>query len=191
MTKVSTKSNRQENELDSQIIQTKNDIPKSALQSIKSALSKPSDIYKLFFLFSKKLNKFFTISRSSLILHSRQENKLKMIAMKSEKGARKGLALTLPENGSLLYKIFNKGLFHFQHYPKNSDCNFIEQKILKDKTALSMAILPIIQDNINYGLICLSSPDQDAFVPLENGLLDEILDGFGKNLIQRIPSTNI
>lgn len=191
MTKVPTKSNRQENELDSQLIQKENGMSENVLQSIKAVMSKPSDIYKLFFLFIKRLDKFFPISQSSLILHSQKENKLKVIAMKGEKGTRKGLALTLPEKDSLFYKVFHSNNCFIQHHPEKFECSFIEQKILKDDTALSMAILPIFQDKTKHGLICLSSPEQDAFVSFENGQLDEVLMNFNKYLIKKIPTINI
>ena len=191
MEKVSTKSRTEENKLDLQLIQNKNGNLQSILQSIKAVLSKPSDIYKLFFLFTKKLNKFFPVSQSSLILYSEQESKLKVIAMKGDKGARKGLKLTLPKEKSLLYRVFTENRFYIQHHPQKCDCNFIENKIFKDDTAQSLAILPINQNGAGYGLICLSSPDQNAFISFENGLMDEILEDFSKNLIKRIPTIKI
>ena len=111
--------------------------------------------------------------------------------MKGEKGARKGLMLTLPEEKSLLYRVFAENRFYIQHDPQKFDCNFIEQKILKDDTAQSLAILPIGLNGKKYGLVCLSSPDQNAFISFENGQLDEILEDFSNNLIKRIPTTNI
>ena len=191
MDKVSTNTNPQENELDSQLIQNENGISQTVIRSIKAVLSKPGDIYKLFFLFTKKLNKLFSISQSSLIVHSKQDGKLKVLAMKGENGTRKGLALTLPEKDSLLYKVFTDGQFYIQNQPKNFDGNFIEEKILKDDTTQSLAILPISQNGLRSGLICLSSPKQDAFATIENGLMDEILENFSLNLIKRMPPTNI
>lgn len=177
--------------MNSQLIQNDKAISQEVLQSIKAVLSKPGDIYKLFFLFTKKLNKFFTISQSSLIVHSKQDGKLKVIAMKGEKGARKGLALTLPENNSLLYKVFADDHFYVQHHPENFDGNFIEEKILKIDTTQSLAILPISRNGTKSGLLCLCSPKLNAFASFENGLMDEILENFNLNLIKKMPSTNI
>lgn len=191
MNKVSRNTNPQENELDSQLIQNENGISQTVLRSIKAVLAKPGDIYKLFFLFTKKLNKLFSISQSSLIVHSKHDGKLKVLAMKGENGIRKGLALTLPEKDSLLYKVFADGRFYIQNHKKNFDGNFIEEKILKDDTTQSFAILPISQDGSRSGLICLSSPKQDAFATIENGLMDEILENFSLNLTKRMPPTNI
>ncbi len=188
---VSTKSKQERNELDSQLIDTNNGISRGILQSLKAMLSKPSDIYKLFFSFTKKLNRFFPISQSSLIVFSKQDNKLKVIAMKGEKGARKGLTLTLPETNSLLYKVFADGNFYIQHHLQEFNGNFIEEKIIKDNAAQSLAVLPISQNGSSYGLICLSSPNEDAFISFENGLMDEILENFSKNVIKRMPSNCI
>lgn len=188
---VLIKSKQERNTMDSQLTDTNNGISRGVLQSLKAMLSKPSDIYKLFFLFTKKLNRFFPISQSSLIVFSKQDNKLKVIAMKGDKGARKGLTLTLPETNSLLYKVFADGHFYTKHHPQKFDGNFIEEKILKDNDARSLAILPIVQNGSKCGLICLSSPNQDAFRSFENGSMDEILENFSKNMIKRMPSSCI
>jgi len=191
MEKVLTRSNPEESGLDSQLTQNENSLSQRVFRSIKAILSKPGDIYKLFFLFTKKLNRLYSISQSSLIVHSKQDGKLKVIAMKGENGARKGLALTLPEKDSLLYKVFADGRFYIQNHPKNFSGNFIEEKILKNDTAQSFAILPISQNGTRNGLICLSSPKQDAFATFENGPMNEILEDFSLNLIKRMPPTNI
>ena len=175
--------------MDQQLTDIDPGISENALKSFKAVLSKPGDIYKLFFLFTKRLNKFFQISRSSLIIYSKQDNKLKVIAMKGLKGARKGLTLTLPENNSLLYKIFEDGQFYIQHNLKNFEGNFIEEKILKDRSAQSLVVLPIRQDNKRCGLVCFSSPNQNAFTAFESSKMNEILDYFGKNLIIKIPTS--
>ncbi len=191
MDKVLTNINPQENELDSQLIQNENGLSQKVIRSIKAVLSKPGDIYRLFFLFTKKLNRLFSISQSSLIVYSKQDGKLKVLAMRGENGTRKGLALTLPEKNSLLYKVFTDGRFYIQNHPKDFNGNFIEEKILKDDTTQSLAILPISRDGSRSGLICLSSPNRDAFTIFENGLMDGILENFSLNLIKRMPPTNI
>ena len=189
MSRDTAKIKHEENQLDSQLVNTHNAISRRVLQSLKAMLSKPSDIYKVFFLFTKKLNRFFPISQSALIVYSKQDNKLKVIAMKGLKGARKGLTLTLPESNSLLYKVFADGQFYIQHHPQKFDGNFIEEKIIKDEDAKSLAVVPISQNGSRCGLICLSSPDQDVFASFENGTMDEILENFSKNLIKRMPSS--
>lgn len=188
---VSTRCKQKENELDSQLVHIENGLSPDVLQSIKSVLSKPSDIYKLFFLFTKKLNKLFSISQSALILHSSQENKLKVIAMKGEKGARKGLALTLPEKDSLLYKISKDNQIYIQHHLENFESNFIEEKVLINEAAQSLVILPISQNGTKFGLVCLSSPNKNAFLPFENGVMDEVVETLTNNLIKRMPLTEI
>ena len=161
------------------------------MNSFEAVFRKTDDIYKLFFLLTKKLSKFFSISRASLIVHSKLDGKLKAIAMKGDKGAHEGLALTLPEQNSLLYNILESGVPYIENYPQQFPGNFIEEKILIDSDTRSLAVLPIKDNGTLGGLICFASPVPYAFTMLEDGLLDDLMEKFGPVLNKKLPRVNI
>ena len=78
-------------------------------RSFKPVL-KNANIYHSFFALIKKLNKFFSLSKAVLVVHSERDNCLKVIAVRRQKGTRTGLALTIPEKNSLLYRIFKQSM---------------------------------------------------------------------------------
>ena len=163
-------------------------ITENCLNSIRAILKKPGDINKLFFRLTKKLDKLYSITKAALIVHSDQDNKLKAIAMKGNNGTCEGLALTLPEDNSLLYKVFEDNYQYIQNYPDQFSGNFFEEKILIDRATQSLAVLPIIEKNSPKGLICFSSTIPNAFASFEDGALNDILENFGQVLKDGLPS---
>jgi len=172
--------------VDPQALQVNKNISKAFIKSFEAILKKPGDFHKLFFLFTKKLNKFFLISRASLILYSRNDHKLKAVAARGKNGAREGLALILPEKNSLLYGIFAEGKAYIACFPAQFPGNFIEEKILLDETARSLAIIPIGKNGSKDGLICLASPIPGAFAMIEDGVMDGLIENFAQNLNKRL-----
>jgi len=163
-------------------------INEDCLNSIRAILRKPGDINRLFFRLTDKLNRLYSITKAALIVHSNHDNKLKTIAMKGINGTCEGLALTLPENDSLLYRVFTDGFLYIQNYPDPFSGNFFEEKMLVDQATQSLAVLPITEKNSPTGLICFSSTIPNAFESFEDGILDDILENFGHELKDRLPS---
>jgi len=140
------------------------------------------NIYELFFCLTKKLNNFFSLSRSILIIHSERDESLKVIAMKGASNCHVGLALTLPEKDSLLYRVLNDKEIYTENYPDKFNGNFIERKLLLDDNPGSIAVCPVKYKNKIRGLICLTSPALYAFTLFKDGMLDSILERFGKSV---------
>ncbi len=148
-------------------------------RSFNSLFKNNNSLDHLFFSLIKKLNKFFSISRAVLVVHSPRDEKLKAIALRGRK-ARQGLALTLPKRDSLLYTVFNKGDIYAENYSGIFKGNFIENKLLMIDKASSLVICPIrFKGRIN-ALLCLTSQTLFAFNMFENGLLDSVLEQLGK-----------
>jgi|GEM_PF-1130869 len=156
------------------------------LRSLGTLFSRNKNIYDLFFCLTKKLNKFFSLSRSVLIVRSHVDDSLKVIAMKGPQNARVGLALTLPEDNSLLYRVSQEGSIYIENYPNGFKGNFIEKKLLLDDNPGSMAICPIEHDDNVRGLICLTSPALYAFTLFKDGFLDGVLERFGRSIEKEV-----
>ena len=161
------------------------------LRSLGALFNHNKNIYDLFFCLTKKLNKFFSLSRSILIVRSHVDNSLKVIAMKGPQNARVGLALTLPEDNSLLYRVLHKKVIYTENYPNGFKGNFIEEKLLLDDDPGSIVVCPIEHNNHVQGLICLTSPAIYAFTLFKDGFLDSVLDRFGKSIEKEIKRLRI
>jgi len=146
-------------------------------------------IHDIFFCLTKKLNKFFSISNSILIVYSETDSCLKAIASKGSK-ARHGLVLSLPREDSFLYSILDQGQIFTQNYPEELDCNFIEEKLLFQEETNSIAICPVRCNGSLRALLCLTSPIHYAFSMIDEGMLDGILHKFGEAIypeLERLP----
>ncbi|MEW5924069.1 MAG: hypothetical protein AB1746_08790 [Candidatus Zixiibacteriota bacterium] len=156
------------------------------LRSLSSLFRNNKNIYDIFFSLTKKLNKFFSLSRSILIVNSDKDNQLKVIAMKGPQDSRIGLALTLPRQDSILYQVFNSRAIYTENYPHQFAGNFIERKLLLDDNPGSIAICPVKSDGNVRGLICLTSPALYAFTLFRDGALDAVLERFGRSIEREI-----
>jgi hypothetical protein len=139
----------------------------NCLRSLTALFRKDRNIYKLFFAITKKLNKFFSISTAVLVVHSVRDGHLKVIAIRKPKYAGKGLALSIPEKDSLLYRIFRNNALYTANYPSVSETNFIEKKLLLEEGTQSLAICPITYGGSLAGLVCFASPVPYAFDMIE------------------------
>jgi len=157
-------------------------IGKVFLRSLGNLFKSNKNIYDLFFSLTKKLNKFFSLSRSILVIHSNRDDCLKVIAIKGVRGSRVGLALTLPREGSLLYRVLDDGVTYTENYPDKFNGNFIEKKLLLDDDPGSIVVYPVLYNDAIQGLICLTSPALYAFTLFNEGVLDPVLDKFGKSI---------
>lgn len=150
------------------------------IKSVKSVLNRRQHLAARFFAVTKKLSKFFSISGSVLIVHSKRDNCLKVIAVKGENYAREGLAITLPESMSLLYSIFDTDQPYIENYPDGFPGNFVERKLILGANTKSIMIHPTHYNGKPNGLICFASPVPYAFVIFENGNFDKISDKMGR-----------
>jgi hypothetical protein len=149
-------------------------------QSFIPVFKNNGDIYQAFFALTKKLNKFFSLSRAILAVYSPARRKLKVIAMRSKNSVRKGLALTLSENNSLLYRVFKDGDIYILDFPDEIKVNFIETKLLIGRETASLAVCPVTSNDNIIGLLGLSSPIPYAFTMFDGGFLDGVLEEFGR-----------
>lgn len=151
-------------------------------QSFVPVFKNNANIYQAFFALTKKLNKFFSLSRAVLTVYSPARRKLKVIAMRSKNSVRKGLALTLSEDNSLLYRVFRDGDIYIQDFPDEIKGNFIETKLLMNRETASLAVCPVTSNENIIGLLSLSSPLPYAFAMFAGGFLDGVLEDFGRLL---------
>jgi transcriptional regulator with GAF, ATPase, and Fis domain len=149
------------------------------IRSFMALFIKQKNVNNLFFAIAKKLNRLFEITSAVLIVRSTHDSSLKVIAIKKEHYSREGLALTLPDHDSLLYRVLRKASLHIERKPDDFSGNFIERKLLLDGNARTLAICPIVSNNSVSGLLCLSSPSPSAFDLVEKGILDSTLSQFG------------
>lgn len=161
------------------------------LKSFGVLFKKPQSIHLTFFSLIKKLNRFFSLSRAILVVRSLRDDSLKVVAIKGRKESREGLALTLPEKGSLFYRVFTTKAPYCENYPDGFPGNFIEKKLLLDGDTGSIAICPIKHDGTVHGLLCLASPVLYAFGMFENGFLDAVLERFGMLIEKEAKRLNI
>ena len=162
---------------------TRNSTPRSTIRFIKSLsvrLKKSRSIYEQFFCLVKRLSRFFTLSRAVLVVHSSHQDVLKVIAIKGVRLTRQGLALTLPEKDSLLYSVFREKRMYSEDFSSLFKGNFIERKLLLDKDTGSFAVCPIECDGSTRGLLCLTSPFPYTFSIFEEGLLNGVMERFGR-----------
>ncbi len=159
--------------------------------SFDSLFKSNQNLYQLFFSIVKKLNKFFSLSRAILVVRSPKDNNLKVIALKGQKIARQGLALTLPEKNSLLYNVCECCKMYTQNFPTHFEGNFIEKKLLIDDETSSIAICPIRNNGSIHGLLCLASPIIYAFDMFGQGFLDSVLEQFGRRIKKEIDRLHI
>lgn len=149
------------------------------IRSFMALFIKQKNINKLFFAIAKKLNRLFDITSAVLVVRSIQNGHLKVIAIKKENYSREGLALTLPDRDSLLYRVFRKASLHIENITGSFSGNFIEKKLLLDEGARILAICPITSNESVSGLLCLASPSPAAFDLFEQGVLDSTLNQLG------------
>lgn len=161
------------------------------LKSFGSLFKNHKSVHELFFSLIKKLNKFFSLSKAILVVHSAKDNTLKVIAMKGRRRSWQGLALSLPEKDSLLYKIFRGKKIYSQNYPDVFGGNFIEKKLLLDTDTCSIVICPIKSNGSIHGLLCLTSPMLYAFGMFEEGFLEGVLERFSGFIEKEIDRLHI
>jgi len=160
-------------------------------RSFESVLDESSNVYKLFYSFTKKLSKFFSITRAVLVVQSRRDACLKVVAVRAKKSVREGLTLTLPRKDSLLYRVFEEGIIYVENYPGGFDGNFIEKKLLLEKDVNSLVVVPITFGQTGRGLLCFTSPILYAFGMFEEGHLEGVIEEFGLALEGRLQTLNI
>ncbi len=160
------------------------------VRSFDSILGRARNINKLFFSFTKKLNRFLPISRAALVLYSKRDGHLKVIALKAE-SAREGLALSLPKKNSLFYRVFDSRSIYTADYPFYFSGNFVERKILIDQDSKSILVTPLMTGGKIYGLICLASPQEAAFRFYDHSIMERIFRKLGLAVGDLAPLLNI
>ena len=168
-----------------------NQLSRSICDSFASVFSRNYNINQLFFSLVKKLNKFFSINRSVLVVYSARDDSLKVLAMKRDRGTCEGLAVTLPDKDSLLYRIFHERMIYTENYPSSFEGNFVERRLLIDDCTKSLLVWPIRSDGFCNGLICLSSPVIYAFELIAEGCLEYVVDRFGKEVENCLTAVNV
>jgi len=160
------------------------------VRSFDSILGRARNINKLFFSFTKKLNRFLPISRAALVIHSQRDKNLKVIALKAE-SAREGLALSLPSENSLFYRVFNSRSIYTADYPFNFSGNFVERKIMVGPDTKSILVTPLMTGGNIYGLICLASPQEAAFRYYDHSIMERVFRKLGLAVGDLAPLLNI
>lgn len=145
---------------------------------------------ELFYELVNRLDKFFSISKASLIIKSPADDTLRMMAMWDNSVMRQGVMLTLPRKQSLFHKAVKQKSIFYQPIIDAYRGNFIERKILYTDNACTLAICPLIWDGNFTGLISLTSPVPFAFDMIEEGRFGPLMRYLGKVLLNN-RSTNI
>jgi len=160
------------------------------VRSFDSILGKARNINKLFFSFTKKLNRFLPISRAALVIYSERDRNLKVIALKAD-STREGLALSLPRDNSLFYRVFESRAIYTADSPFYFSGNFVERKILVSRETKSILVTPLTTGGKAYGLICLASPRESAFRFYDHSIMEKVFRKLGIAVGDLAPLLNI
>lgn len=148
-------------------------------------LRQPKPLPTLFYELTNRLTKFFSISRSTLIVRDPATGRLDLVAIWDEYLLREGLILELSQRRSLLYQMAEAGA---DSYVANTECfpgNRVEKTLLYNTRCRSLIICPAHSTNDVpeiEGFITFASPVPDAFELIASGYCDSIFTALGETL---------
>jgi hypothetical protein len=168
-----------------------NNIIPALCNPMRRVLEQNKPLPELFHELTNRLNKFFSISRSTMIVRDWGKNLLRVAAAWDNSKLSKGLMLTIPHKKSCLYGLIeNNSVTNIPLYDKFPG-NLIEARILAEKTDSTLTICPLYDEDNIYGLYTLSSPVPYAFELIEEGYLNPVLRLFGSVLSSEKSKTRL
>ncbi len=123
------------------------------------------------------LDHYYPIEKASLALYDPGGKRLFVSHLYHDGDFKTGLALALPDSGSLLYQILQQGFPVADNYPELIASGIVERKILLGPGTKSVLIVPLIHADCRLGILSLASPKESAF--------SIYLDGVGESFVRR------
>lgn len=136
-----------------------------------------------------RLSRVFSIEKASLIIYDHEKDSLRVTHMLNKGTLRSSLALTIPDNFSLLHQVFMQGYPIVDNYPELISRNVIEKKILLARDTQSVAVIPLIYDGTRLGLLSLASHKESAFSLYLEGMGEDNVVEFVAELSRVLTST--
>lgn len=128
------------------------------------------------------LKRMYTIDKAALIIYDENIDRMCVTHFMSRGVMKSGLALTIPNQSSLLYQILRQGFPVADNCPQLMSDNIIERKILLSPGARSVVIIPLIDNFRRLGLISLTSPIDSAFSVYIDGVGEDHVADFAHEL---------
>lgn len=166
------------------------DIAPALCRPLFKILKQNKSVSTLFDEMTNKLSKFFSISKSVLILKDNYKNTLAVTSIWKNFQFQNGLTLTLPRKNSFLYEILNNKKIKSLPIFSKAPGNMIENKVLINESDSALAVCPMISEDIIQGLISFASPVPYAFEMIEEGFLEPVFEAFGRVLSDEYDKKN-
>jgi len=149
------------------------------LGEVLARCDNPRDV---FLEFTRLLQAEYDIRKGLLALRDGALSRFLAVATWNQGKIRRNLSLKLPSGNSLFEKVAEHGQIYSDNFAELFDGNLIERQLLLDADTRSFMLRPLKCDGQVAGLLGYSSNNPDAFVMFEEGLIDPILDRFGRML---------
>jgi len=151
-------------------------------QHLREVLAECSDPPTIFLRFTRELQRVYDITKGFLAIRDGDMTRFLAVATFSNGTVRKNLSLKLPSAPSLFEKVADDGRLYTENFAELCDGNLIERRLLLDDDTRAFMLRPLKSDSRVIGLLGYSSDNPDAFVTFEEGLIDPVLDEFGRLL---------
>jgi transcriptional regulator with GAF, ATPase, and Fis domain len=138
----------------------------------------------LFTGLSRSLLQEYDIKKGFLALREGDQTRFLAVAAFKEGRTQKNLSLRLPNVSSLFEKVAESGQIFSENFAALFDGNYMERQLLLDDDTASFMLRPLKCDTKVVGLIGFSSETSEAFVTMEEGLLDPVFDRVAAYLAQ-------
>jgi len=149
-------------------------------RSYKRFFEQKKPVPTMFCELVNKLDKFFSVSRASLVLHLPQSGDLKLVSWWDRHCLREGVIMSIPKKSSLLYRVLGaQSVFH-KSVGRDIPCNYLERKLLISRSSQALIICPAVFTDVIYGLVSLASPVPYAFELIENGIFQPVFVRFAQ-----------
>lgn len=149
---------------------------------VNELLTINEDPHEFFTAFVKRLQDDYEIDRSMLALRDGPQLEFVAVATFGKNRTRKKLSLRVPAMPSLFAKVAEDGRMYMESFTHFFDGNSIERNLMLTDSTQSFLLKPLKHDTEVVALIGLSSELPDAFVTLEEGLLDPAFELIGEYL---------
>jgi transcriptional regulator with GAF, ATPase, and Fis domain len=158
-------------------------IQNSIYQSLNKVINSANTRYELFIKLSTRLDKFFTINRTSLAFYDDDEDMMKIPYMKVEKELRNGVQINLKCHRTIMKKVLDNNTIFVRDFPHLLFGMELEKKILLDDESNSLVVIPLCYNGKKVGTLNLASSSCFVFSLLETNLFEDLFQDIARKLM--------
>ena len=146
------------------------------ITELAELLGSSVDPRELFSDFSRALESHYEIRKGFLALREGEQTRFLAVASWRTGGTRRNLSLRLPQASSFFEKVAESGQLYSENVGQFFDGNSIEKHLLFDDDTVSFMLRPLKHNGELIALLGYSSDVPDAFVTIQDGVLDRAFD---------------